>query len=506
MARNPFKHHSHLNHLTIAGISYCAYYFYCDHVFTINHYKMNTIKYIFLLVFCFSAISCEKLVEGINDNPNEISSDNFDAGILLLKGIELANISVQSGHQTRIGGMWSGQTIGLVLLYKSIYEYNLSAEETANIWENAYQGVVKQARVLREQTAENPKADQFGGIVKVIEANTMGTIASLFGDVPYRETANDEIPDPVFDAQTEVFDQLQALLSDAIADLSSASNSAIPEDLYFAGDTQKWIKVAHTLKARLYLYTREYSKAYQEALQGIATPDEALTFTPPNIGNGSLNLNYKMINERGGYWGFTGSHLDQLMTTDRNHDKTNEAARLAYFRFDGNSANNNKGIAAPDRPMTLVGYEENLLILAESAVRTDQTEEGLGHLNELRAYLASGTAFEQLNEGDALVYEAFTLADFAAGGLENTDNIDPTRALLREIIEERYVSGFTQLMPFDDLRRLSSKERDIAVLPPFNSSTATKYPQRFIVAQTELSANPNAPSDPGIFAETEVNK
>lgn len=467
---------------------------------------MNTTKYIFLVVFCLTAISCEKLVEGINDNPNEISSDNFDAGVLLLKGIELANTTVQAGHQTRIGGMWSGQTLGLVLLYKSIYEYNLSAEETANIWENAYQGVVKQARVLREQTADNPKADQFAGIVKVIEANTIGTIASLFGDVPYSEISNDDIPDPVFDSQTEVFAQLQTLLTSAVTDLSAATNSSLPEDLYFGGNTEKWMKVAHTLKARLYLYTREYDKAYQEALQGIAAPAEALAFTPPNIGYGSVNLNYKMINERGGYWAFTGSHLDQLMTADRNHAKTNEAARLVYYRFDGASANNNKGIAAPDRPMTLVGYEENLLILAESAVRTGKLEEGLGYLNDLRAHLASGAAFEQLNEGDALVYEAFTLADFAAGGVENTDGIDATRALLREIIEERYVSGFTQLMPFDDLRRLSSKERDIAVLPPFNSGTATKYPQRFIVAQTELSANPNAPSDPGIFVETEVNR
>jgi hypothetical protein len=156
--------------------------------------------------------------------------------------------------------------------------------------------------------------------------------------------------------------------------------------------------------------------------------------------------------------------------------------------------------------MVLVGYEENLLILAESAVRTGKTTEGLGYLNDLRAYLGSGTAFERLNDTDVALYEAYVLEDFAAGGIENADNIDPTKALLREIIEERYVSGFTQLMPFDDLRRLSSKEPEIAVLPPYNSSTATKYPQRFIVSQTELSANPNAPSDPGIFVETPVNR
>ncbi len=328
----------------------------------------------------------------------------------------------------------------------------------------------------------------------------MGTIASLFGDVPYSEISNDDIADPKFDSQKAVFDQLQTLLDGAIADLAGAGSSALPEDLYLNGNTQKWTRVAYTLKARMYMYTREYPKAYEAALKGISSASEALTFTPPNIGNGSLNLNYKMINERGGYWTFAGSHLEKVLGR-RNNAKTDEAARLAYYKFDGNAANNNKGIAAAGRPMTLVGYEENLLILAEAGTRTLGVEEGLKQLNVLRAYLASGKAFEKLNATDAIKYEPYVLADFekGTGGIENADNLATERALLREIIEERYVSGFTGLMPFDDLRRLGTKEKDIAILPPFNSATANKYPQRFVVAQTELSANRNAPRDRGDF-------
>lgn len=452
------------------------------------------------------SVGCEKLLEGINDNPNEISSDSFEAGVLLLKGIELANVSVQAGHQTRIGGMWSGQTRGLILLYKSLAEYNISAEETNGIWQNAYQGVVKQARLLRQQTATNPKAKQYSGITKVLEANTLGTIASLFGDIPFTEIAKDEVADPKFDSQKFVFTQLQILLDEAIADLNAAPNTAIPEDLMFAGNTQKWIKVARTLKARLYVYTREYEKAYQEASLGVLAPTDALVFTPPAIGNGSQNLNYKMINQRGGYWGFTGSYLDVLLGTKRNNTKTQENARLAYYRFDGASATNNKGVAAINTPMTIVGYEENLLILAETAVRTGKTADGISQLNKLRAYLAGGRAFIKLNATDALKYDAYVLADFEKNGIENKDGIATERALLREIIEERYVSGFTGLLGFDDLRRLGTKEKDIAVLPPFNSPTASQYPQRFIVAQSELSANQNAPVDAGIYSVTEVNK
>lgn len=467
---------------------------------------MKKLKYIVLSALIASSVGCESLVEGINDNPNEISSDNFEAGVLLLKGIELANVSNTMGHLNRIGGMWSGQTRGVTLLYKSIYEYNLSSEETSSVWQNAYQGVVKQARTMREHTKDSPKAAQYSGIAKVLEAHSMGTLASLFGDIPYREIANDEILDPKFDTQREVFAQLQTLLDGAIADLGSATNSAVPEDLHFGGNILRWTKVAHTLKARMYMNTREYEKAYQSALLGVLATTDAMVFTPPNIGNGSLNLNYKMINERGGYWAFNGSYLETLLTSRRNNAKTNEAARLAYYRFDGNSANNNKGIAAANRPMVMVGYEENLLILAESATRAGKLAEGLGYLNTLRAHYAAGRGFQKLNATDALQYDAYTLADFAAGGIENQDGIATNKALLREIVEERYVTGFTGLMPFDDLRRLSAKESDVAVRPPFNSPTASKYPQRFIVAQTELSANRNAPTDPGIFVETEVNK
>lgn len=467
---------------------------------------MKNLKYITLSLLLVLSTSCEKLVEGINDNPNEISSDSFDAGVLLLKGIELANISVQLGHETRIAGMWCGQTKGLVLLYKSLAEYNISAEETNGIWQNAYQGVVKQARLLRQQTATNPKAKQYSGITKVLEANTLGTMASLFGDIPFTEIAKDDIADPKFDGQKFVFSQLQIMLDEAIADLNAAPNTAVPEDLMFAGNTVKWIKVARTLKARMYMHTGEYEKAYQEALVGVLTPLDALVFTPPAIGNGSQNLNYKMINQRGGYWGFTGSYLDVLLGTKRNNSKTQENARLAYYRFDGASATNNKGIAAINTPMTIVGYEENTLILAESAVRTGKTAIGLTQLNNLRAYLAGGKAFIKLNAGDALKYDPYVLADFEKNGIENKDGIVTERALLREIIEERYVSGFTGLLGFDDLRRLGTKEKDIAVLPPFNSSTISQYPQRFIVAQSELSANENAPKDAGIFSITEVNK
>jgi len=105
------------------------------------------------------------------------------------------------------------------------------------------------------------------------------------------------------------------------------------------------------------------------------------------------------------------------------------------------------------------------------------------------------------------VYEPYVAADFNVGGIENPAGMNPTRALLKEIVEERYVSGYGQFIPFNDARRLRKSDSDIRVPFPLNTATATQYPERFIISQEELNANSNAPDpDPGIYAVTEVNQ
>jgi hypothetical protein len=42
------------------------------------------------------------------------------------------------------------------------------------------------------------------------------------------------------------------------------------------GNALKWIEVAHTLKQDVTLKTREYIKAYDEAIKGISKPSNSL--------------------------------------------------------------------------------------------------------------------------------------------------------------------------------------------------------------------------------------
>ena len=107
-------------------------------------------------------------------------------------------------------------------------------------------------------------------------------------------------------------------------------------------------------------------------------------------------------------------------------------------------------------------------------------------------------------------YDPYVEADFAAGGMENADNVTKEKALLREIMEERYVSGFGSYMPFDDHRRLrGANETDMIVPFPLNTTAATKHVERMPYPQSEKNSNSNVPviSDAdALYTKTEVNK
>ena len=469
---------------------------------------MKNLKYVaFALSFILSTIGCS-FYEGKNIDPDAPTVVNPDA---LLKGILLANIEVQLGQSQRIAGMWSGQYRGVQLLYLAIHEYNLSAEESNNTWNLAYQSVVKQSRVMREGL----KDDLFyQGVGRISEANSLGTLAALYGDIPFTEIAQDEkFPNPRFDKQSEAYAGIQLLLDTAIIDLKKiVGTRTVANDLLFKGAPAKWIEVAYTLKARYYMETKEYDKAYNAALLGVSSGANSLKFVPPGTAIGDGNLMNMMIANRGGYFSTGTTYLTRLLgrtnaTGSRNNAKTTEDARSKYYAIAGSSSTTERGVAAAKAPMPLVIFEENLLTLAESGMRTKGFAEGLLQLNKLRAYLTTKTNFTPLAATDTVKYDAYVDADFMAGGMENRTNLTQEKALLREIIEERYVSLYGQILPFNDFRRLAKSDSDVRPVLPFNSTTATKHPERLIYAQTEINTNPNLPKPlPDLFQVTEVNK
>lgn len=449
--------------------------------------------------FLFGA--CESAVDGINTDPNHVNSDQVDAG-LYINTPELALVSDHCGLYSRLCALWTGQLFGTNQVPLMHYNYQVT-ESTFDF--AGYHDVITQCQHIQQSAPDN---GFYQGITRIMEAMLFGTYASFYGDVPCSEVG--KVDYPKFDGQADVFAYSQQLLDEAISYLNATEHVEYLQDYLYGGDKTKWLQAAYTLKARFYMLTKTYDKAYESALKGISTDDNTMYFKPVDdnlTDNKNKYYIYNSITQGMGTVNQDGDscYLFRLMQS-RQNSKTDETARMAYYTLLPSDPTSNKGLFGPLEPEALVSYAENQLILAETGTRLYGVGTGLSYLNAWRAYLDGGGCANATYRGLPHRYSAYTADDFAAGSLLNADGIDSVRALLREIIRERYISGFTTFMPFDDARRLrGAGETDIAVDIPLNTTAATAQPERFLYPESEMLSNPNAPAAPGLYQPTDVN-
>jgi hypothetical protein len=93
---------------------------------------------------------------------------------------------------------------------------------------------------------------------------------------------------------------------------------------------------------------------------------------------------------------------------------------------------------------------------------------------------------------------------FTLSTIPPASSLTADQALIREILEERYVSFFGQIEGFNDLRRT---QNETLVRVPVLPNTGTQFPQRFLYPQSEIDRNSSTPNPiPGIFVRTPVNQ
>ena len=472
-------------------------------------------RYIALLFIIPLFTSCSGLVDGLNDNPNSPTTASYE---YILSGAEVGNIVLQTGEPARKAGIFCGQLTGIDRQHLGYSDYSVTTSDFDSHWNAVYVDVL--ANVLAAGTAaeEEGIGGVTKGVIETLRAMALGTAASLWGDIPFDEAGKPEIEAPAFEGQIAVYAKLQSLLDEAIVHLNSgADRPASNSEIYLDGNPAAWVEVAYTLKARYYMHTKEYAKAYAAAQQGISDPANSLK-APHGTAAGNSNLNYQFfeIEVRQADL-ITSDFMASLIAPDstlspdfshyRGNAKTNETGRYHYlFRitsFGTQPNTSDNAYAARDASAPMVTYEENLLILAEAGFRTAGFAKGLEHLNAFRAYLAGGGYMANASPGD-IQYDAYVTADFENGGMENSDGISADNALLREILEERYITLFGQIEPFNDSRRT---ENESVVRVPVVPNNGSNLPQRFLYPTTEIDRNPNVPSPvPNFFDPTPVNQ
>ena len=477
------------------------------------------IKSISLCIALSTLVSCTDYVSDSNVDPDKIAGADSKN---LFQGILLADQFFHTSGNVRDVMIWMNQANGENRQYVSLNDWNLStASMFDSAWGIAYVNGLTNIKFTRVN-AEKELNFKLAGAAAVIEAHLMGTVTSMWGDVPYSDFDYTGVnKTPKYDKQSDVYASLQTLLDKAIVDLGKPGLIPGNKDLFYAGVTTKWLKLAHSLKAKYYLHTKQYANAKAEALLGISDASGDMKAVFGNSNGQSFNPYYDfLVDERDDYMsgnGYAGTLLDPSATAYRGNVKTDESARYAFtyifegdYFSDGYSLNiygtdfgGTNGKFGSDSSMPLVTYGEMLLIIAEVDARTSFAA-GLTSYNIYRSKLDTGYSIGMNNNGydsESFNYDAYVAADFAQGGIENATTTETDQqALLSEIFQERYIYFMGTYETLNDFARSNNTGK--IQLKAGKAGT----PQRMLYSQDEINANPNTPSPiPLVTAKTEVH-
>jgi starch-binding outer membrane protein, SusD/RagB family len=405
------------------------------------------------LLLLAEAAACSNFLTGgeLSNDPNRPTQAT---NTQLFIGIQSNLWAELESDPARITSMWAQQFEGTGLQYVNIYNYGVSEQTTNGFHASLYTGggLIDIRRLQQQAAAAHDTL--FLGISEVQEALLMGTGADLFGDLVYSHALTGE-KNPPLDPQLSVYDRVQTVLSQALVDLtkSGPTNFGPGEaDLSYGGDPQKWIKLAHTLKARFYLHTAEvrpaaYAQALAEARQAITDPADNFVATfSGNANEQNFWYQFDVVNRSG----YLTPNADFVALLQSRNDP-----RLAnYFNSDQSDLSLER--QAPNFTQPLVTANENLLIWAEAAYRTNNQVEANTELNAERALAG---------------LPPVTLAG---------------QPLLAEILTEKYIADFQTIEAWNDYKRTCSPN-----LVPVVSGR--KIPARLYYDASERQTNTSIP-------------
>ncbi len=225
-------------------------------------------------IFIFSSIillfsSCEKWLD-INVDPNNPSTIGLE---MILPGVYF-----DIGDNFGIG-------YGRLGYVTAVYVHQLSTRESSDqygitggqypmttYWSENYATLLPSLDLMITNGEESDNR-VYSGIGKILKAYVFGQMVDLYGDIPYSESNESGIYNAKFDDDEEIYTDLFRLLDDGLADLNNADaeNLLVPgdDDLIYSGDVDTWIRVANTIKLKLYnnvRLTSLYNKAAVDAL------------------------------------------------------------------------------------------------------------------------------------------------------------------------------------------------------------------------------------------------
>ncbi|MEM9648742.1 MAG: SusD/RagB family nutrient-binding outer membrane lipoprotein, partial [Bacteroidota bacterium] len=214
----------------------------------------TTLALIFLSLILGTG-SCESIDLDVNDNPNVATPANSDIDLLLNGAmVNFAKWLGEEDEDNRVGFEAGMEVVRMLHMYGPLYENAYQPTDFDDIWRQSYSGHLIDIQTIKA-TADENELFHHKGVAQILESYTLTTLVDYFGDVPYSTAfLGAEEFNPTLDNDEAVYEIAMNLLDEAIDNLTQSPSSTIPStgDIFYFGDTLKWVTLAKTLKLRIY--------------------------------------------------------------------------------------------------------------------------------------------------------------------------------------------------------------------------------------------------------------
>jgi len=443
---------------------------------------MKILKYSIYLSLLFVLGGCSGFLD-VNSDPTRVSEADINVDVLLptvIEGTSGAHFS-EGYYASKVTHQMDGITSGY-------YEkFTMSGA-----WSTIYLKNLNNLEVLIKKANEE-ESPYYAGAAKVLKALNLGLLTDGWENVPYTDAlqGSNNVA-PTYDNQEFIYSEIQSILDGAIVDLSAKENfrGIGKDDFSYGGNIEKWLKLAHSLKARYMVHLSnksgmDWNAVLNEVALGLTSNDDdfQLKYTT-DVANPWYSSVSKKITESiytltyGAYFidNLSGTNYGvqdpRLLTLVNKTDTTDGFHGMASYDEEATSYN-----VLPTVETFYMGAESPLIMMSYSELKFIEAEAALKAGDDARAQ----TAYEEA------VAANMDKLGVTMGSYLNDAGIGTVS--LQNIMTQKYVTLIFNPEAWNDMRRynFSGDVFKNFVVPEYNGRTEPG--QRAVYPSTESSRN-----------------
>ena len=226
--------------------------------------KIAQILYVSIMILI--TFSCETTELSLVEDPNTIRPDQANPQFLL-NAMQLDYLrfiqynSDINARLTRVNAMFMfNDQDGS---YKDFFTYErgstqIEDNDLVNAWNVFYLNIIPNFNLLQKNARANG-LDIYNfniAIANIIKAHTATILVDQYGNIPFSQAGQLlEFPNPELENGASVYEKCITLLNEAIALLEGDPINSTLNDIFYAGDAEKWLRFANSLKLSMYKNT-----------------------------------------------------------------------------------------------------------------------------------------------------------------------------------------------------------------------------------------------------------